>query len=53
MGIDCVSGGKIEKALDRNVDPSHIVFGDVGKVDWEIKLALAADIFAFNCESIQ
>ena len=53
IGIDCVSGGEVQRALDENVDPSHIVFAGVGKADWEIELALDADIFAFNCESIQ
>ena len=53
MGIDCVSGGEVQRALDEGVDPSHIVFAGVGKADWEIELALRADIFAFNSESAQ
>ncbi|AXA34060.1 diaminopimelate decarboxylase [Francisella adeliensis] len=53
MGIDCVSGGEVQRALDAGVDPSHIVFAGVGKADWEIELALDAGIFAFNCESIE
>lgn len=53
MGIDCVSGGEVQRALNEGVLPSHIVFAGVGKADWEIELALDADIFAFNCESIE
>ena len=53
MGIDCVSGGEVQRALDEGVEPSHIVFAGVGKADWEIELALRADIFAFNSESAQ
>ncbi len=40
MGIDCVSGGEVQRALDEGVEPSHIVFAGVGKADWEIELAL-------------
>ncbi|WP_150468141.1 diaminopimelate decarboxylase [Francisella sp. SYW-9] len=53
MGIDCVSGGEIKRALECGVDPSRIVFAGVGKADWEINLAIDSDIFIFNCESIQ
>lgn len=53
MGIDCVSGGEVKRALDEGMKPSHVVFAGVGKADWEIELALQADIFAFNSESIQ
>ena len=53
MGIDCVSGGEVQRALDEGVESSHIVFAGVGKADWEIELALGADIFAFNSESAQ
>lgn len=53
MGIDCVSGGEIQRALDQGVEPSHIVFAGVGKTDWEIELAIDNNIFAFNCESLE
>ncbi|MBK2105985.1 diaminopimelate decarboxylase [Francisella philomiragia] len=53
MGIDCVSGGEIRRALEQNVDPQHIVFAGVGKADWEIELAIDNDIFAFNSESLE
>lgn len=33
MGIDCVSGGEIRRALEQNADPQHIVFAGVGKAD--------------------
>ncbi|MBP9742598.1 MAG: diaminopimelate decarboxylase [Burkholderiales bacterium] len=53
LGIDCVSGGEIEHALHNHFTANHIVFAGVGKQDWEINLALIANIYAFNCESIQ
>lgn len=53
FGTDCVSGGEIEHAINNGFNANHIVFAGVGKHDWEIKLALDADIYAFNCESIQ
>lgn len=53
MGIDCVSGGEIKRALEQSVDPKNIVFAGVGKADWEIELAIDNDIFAFNCESLE
>lgn len=53
MGIDCVSGGEIRRALEQNVDPQHIVFAGVGKADWEIELAIDNNIFAFNSESLE
>lgn len=53
MGIDCVSGGEIKRALEQGVEPKHIVFAGVGKADWEIELAVDSDIFAFNCESLE
>lgn len=53
MGIDCVSGGEIKRALEQKVDSQHIVFAGVGKADWEIELAIDNDIFAFNSESLE
>lgn len=53
FGIDCVSGGEIEHAIDCGFKVSHIVFAGVGKQDWEIELALNVGIYAFNCESLQ
>lgn len=53
IGIDCVSGGEIEKAIKAGFDANDIVFAGVGKQDWEIILALKHNIYAFNCESLQ
>ncbi len=53
FGIDCVSGGEIEHALDCGFRVNQIVFAGVGKQDWEIELALNVGIYAFNCESLQ
>ena len=51
FGIDCVSGGEIQTALDNGFPASSIVFAGVGKADWEIDLALKSDILCFNVES--
>ena len=51
-GADCVSGGEVQAALDAGFAADKIVFAGVGKADWEIKLALEADIFCFNVESL-
>ena len=51
LGIDCVSGGEIQTALDNGFPASSIVFAGVGKADWEIDLALNAGIACFNVES--
>jgi diaminopimelate decarboxylase len=52
IGIDCVSGGEIQAALDAGFPASSIVFAGVGKSDREIRLGLHHDIFCFNVESI-
>ena len=51
FGADCVSGGEIKAALDAGFSPGKIVYAGVGKADWEINLALDANIFCFNVES--
>jgi diaminopimelate decarboxylase len=53
LGIDCVSGGEIEYAINCGFHAHQIVFAGVGKQDSEIKLALNAEIYAFNCESLE
>lgn len=53
FGADCVSGGEVKRAVDVGFPAEKIVFAGVGKSDREIRLALNADIFAFNVESIQ
>ncbi|MDR2086869.1 MAG: diaminopimelate decarboxylase [Dysgonamonadaceae bacterium] len=52
FGIDCVSGGEIQAALNAGFPAGKIVFAGVGKADWEINLALDASIACFNVESI-
>ena len=52
LGADCVSGGEIKAALAAGFPASKIVYAGVGKSDWEINLALDANIFCFNVESI-
>lgn len=53
FGADCVSGQEILTATDSGFSPEHIAFAGVGKTDEEINIGLDADIFTFNCESIQ
>ena len=52
LGCDCVSGGEVEACINSGFDSSKIVFAGVGKADWEINLALDANIFCFNVESL-
>ena len=52
FGIDCVSGGEIERVLKAGCPANKIVFAGVGKSDWEIELGIDKDIFCFNVESI-
>ncbi len=53
FGVDAVSGGEIQQALNAGFDPSKIVYAGVGKADWEINLGLEAGIFCFNVESLE
>jgi diaminopimelate decarboxylase len=50
-GFDIVSGGELHRVLRAGGDPAKMVFSGVGKTAEEIDAALAAGIFAFNCES--
>ena len=50
-GFDIVSGGELFRVLKAGGDPAKIVFSGVGKTAQEIDEALAAGLFAFNCES--
>lgn len=52
LGCDCVSGGEVEVCLKAGFPASKVVFAGVGKADWEINLALDADIACFNVESV-
>lgn len=53
FGADCVSGQEILTAKENGFASSHIAFAGVGKTDEEINIGLDADIFTFNCESVQ
>lgn len=53
LGADCVSGNEVRRSLEYGFYPDTIVYAGVGKTDEEIKLALAENIFCFNCESVE
>jgi diaminopimelate decarboxylase len=53
FGADCVSFNEIARALETGFRAEDIVFAGVGKSDKDIILALKANIYCFNCESIQ
>jgi diaminopimelate decarboxylase len=53
FGADCVSGGEVKAAIAHGFKNQQVVFAGVGKSDKEINLALDADIFCFNVESVQ
>ncbi len=53
LGIDCVSGGEIKRAIEAGFKAEQIAFAGVGKTDEEIRTGLKHDIFSFNCESLQ
>ena len=51
IGVDCVSAGEIEHALNEGWSASEIVFAGSGKTIREIEYALAQDIGVIHCES--
>lgn len=51
LGVDAVSGGEIQAALNAGFAPDKIVFAGVGKRDDEIELALKHGIECLNVES--
>ncbi|MBK0378660.1 diaminopimelate decarboxylase [Mucilaginibacter segetis] len=53
FGADCVSGNEVKAAIEHGFDKGKVVFAGVGKSDKEINMALDADIFCFNVESVQ
>lgn len=53
FGADCVSGNEVKAAIENGFGKDKVVFAGVGKSDKEINLALDADIFCFNVESVQ
>lgn len=52
LGVDCVSGGEVQRAIDAGFPANKIVYAGVGKSDAEILCALQHNIFCFNVESI-
>lgn len=50
-GFDIVSGGELARVIAAGGNPKKVVFSGVGKLDWEIKDALNAEIKCFNVES--
>ena len=51
FGVDCVSGGEVEAALNAGFAADKIVFAGVGKSDWDIELGLDNNISCFNIVS--
>lgn len=51
LGVDAVSGGEIQAALDAGFKGAQIVYAGVGKTDAEIILALENGVGCFNVES--
>ena len=48
FGVDCVSGGEIERSISAGFKGDQVVFAGVGKSDREIEIALSHNIFCFN-----
>ena len=53
LGVDCVSGNEIKRAIEAGFSGEQLAFAGVGKTDEEIQVGLDHDIFSFNCESMQ
>lgn len=53
LGVDCVSGNEILRAVSCGFSGQHVTFAGVGKSDAEIAIALDQQIFCFNCESVE
>ena len=52
LGADCVSGNEVAWASKSGFPPDKVVYAGVGKQDKEIKTAVKAGTFSFNCESV-
>ncbi len=52
-GADVVSGGELQRARLGGIAPGHIVFSGVGKTEWELRLALEAEVGQINVESAE
>lgn len=53
LGIDCVSGNEVKRALADGFGAERIVFAGVGKTDQDICHAIEHDILALNAESLE
>ena len=53
IGVDIVSAGELERALEVEIPSSNIIFSGVGKQDYEIGEALDKGILSINIESIE
>jgi diaminopimelate decarboxylase len=51
-GFDIVSGGELKRVLAAGGEAAKVIFSGVGKLEWEIELALDANIECFNVESM-
>ncbi|WMT89175.1 diaminopimelate decarboxylase [Pelagibacterium sp. H642] len=51
IGVDVVSGGELERALQAGIAADKIIFSGVAKTRAEMRAALAAGILCFNLES--
>jgi diaminopimelate decarboxylase len=51
FGVDVVSGGELEIALEAGAPASRIVFAGCGKQEWEIRAALDLDVSFVSIES--
>jgi diaminopimelate decarboxylase len=50
-GADVVSGGELKRALAAGIPAGKILFSGVGKLEDELRAAIAADILCVNVES--
>ena len=53
IGVDTVSGGEIQAALENGFTAQSVIFSGVGKTKAEIELAIQSDIKQINVESPQ
>jgi diaminopimelate decarboxylase len=51
-GFDIVSGGELKRVIAAGGNAGKIIFSGVGKLEWEIELALDVGIECFNVESM-
>ncbi len=52
LGVDVVSVGELNRALEVGFNSAQIIFSGAGKTKTEIKEALEKDIFQINCECL-